>query len=102
MKYVTLATAKKHLYIEEEYKEDDSIITLYVDAAEIAVANHIRRELKTLEDEKGEIPGPILSAILLVTGGLFRDREVNFVSERAKDKVGLLDYLLQPYIDYSK
>ena len=102
MKYVSLDLAKKHLYIETEYTDDDSIIGVYVAAAEGAVANHIRRDLDTLEDSEGRLPDPILSAILLVAGGLFRDREVNFVAERARDKVGLLDYLLQPYIDYSK
>ena len=102
MKYVSLDLAKKHLYIEAEYTDDDSIIGVYVATAEGAVANHIRRELDTLEDSEGKLPDPILSAILLVAGGLFRDREVNFVAERARDKVGLLDYLLQPYIDYSK
>lgn len=102
MKYVSLDLAKKHLYIEADYADDDDIITQYVEAAEVAVANHIRRELDMLENSEGGLPGPILSAILLVTGGLFRDREVNFVAERARDKVGLLDYLLQPYIDYSK
>lgn len=101
MKYVTLALAKKHLYIEEEYTEDDCIISQYVEAAEIAVANHIRRDLKTLEDSDGDIPAAIQQGILLVTGGLFRDREVNFIAERARDKVGLLDYLLGPYINYS-
>ena len=47
MKYVSLDLAKKHLYIETEYTDDDSIIGVYVAAAEGAVANHIRRELDT-------------------------------------------------------
>ena len=58
MKYVSLDLAKKHLYIETEYTDDDSIIGVYVAAAEGAVANHIRRELDTLEDSEGKLPYP--------------------------------------------
>ena len=63
MKYVSLDLAKKHLYIETEYTDDDSIIGVYVAAAEGAVANHIRRDLDTLEDSEGKLPDPILSAL---------------------------------------
>lgn len=100
--YIDLDLAKKQLYVEEEYIGDDSLISQYIEAAEIAVSNHIRRDLKTLEDSDGKVPATILQGVLLVVGGLYRDREVNFVAEKARDKVGMLDYLLGPYIDYSK
>lgn len=100
--YIDLDLAKKQLCVEEEYTGDDSLISQYIEAAEIAVSNHIRRDLKTLEDSDGKVPATILQGVLLVVGGLYRDREVNFVAEKARDKVGMLDYLLGPYIDYSK
>lgn len=101
MKYVKLEIAKQHIYVDEGYDGDDAIITQYIDAAEIAVSNHIRRNLAELEDSNGKIPAAITQGVLLVVGGLYRDREVNFISEKARDKTGMLDYLLGPYIDYS-
>ena len=40
--YVTLEEAKRHLQIDSEYDGDDLYINSLIDAAEAAVANHLK------------------------------------------------------------
>ena len=45
-----LETAKKHLNLDDSFNDDDSYITLLIQAAEDAVSKHIDKPLVELED----------------------------------------------------
>lgn len=44
---ISLALAKKHLRVEDDYTDDDELIALYITAAENTIENFIERPLKT-------------------------------------------------------
>lgn len=79
--YVSLETAKNHL--EVDHDEDDTLILLYVDAAEGRVENFIGRELRCFVEpcsgseveSGGDLPAPLQAAILLYVGDLYENRE---------------------------
>ena len=48
--YVTLESAKKHLNLDDSFNDDDSYITLLIQAAEDAVSKHIDKPLVELAD----------------------------------------------------
>ena len=48
--YVTLESAKKHLNLDDSFNDDDSYISLLIQAAEDAVSKHIDLPLVELED----------------------------------------------------
>ena len=91
--YVTLESAKKHLNLDDSFNDDDSYISLLIQAAEDAVSKHIDLPLVELEDSQGELPPAILHSILLLIGNLYAVREPVTFSSAAKVPY-TLDYLL--------
>jgi hypothetical protein len=75
MKYLTLTMAKQHLLVDASVTEDDSYITQLCDVAEAAVEVDLDRPLVTLEDADGNLPAPIIQAMLLTVGNLYANRE---------------------------
>ena len=75
MKYLTLTMAKQHLLVDASVTEDDSYITQLCDVAEAAVEVDLDRKLVTLEDADGNLPAPIIQAMLLTVGNLYANRE---------------------------
>lgn len=75
MKYLTLTMAKQHLLVDASVTEDDSYITQLCDVAEAAVEVDLDRKLVTLEDADGNLPAPIIQAMLLTVGRLYSNRE---------------------------
>ena len=70
MKYLDLQLVKKHLNVEEDYKEDDMYIQSLVEVAEEKVAKELCitvDELATI-DGGSELPAPLRQAILLSVG----------------------------------
>lgn len=78
MPIVDLETVKKHLRVFHD--DEDTEIGLYRDAAESMVTQHLDREVvaagetPTVTDGVAATPA-IVSAILLVTGELYEERE---------------------------
>lgn len=72
MEIVTLEQVKKHLNIEQDYQDDDSLIQGYITAAISMVEAEICRDLADLSDK--EIP-IARQAVLLTVGDYYMQRE---------------------------
>lgn len=96
--YITKNLAKKHLQIDEEYKDDDEYLLLLIQVAEDAVAQSLGRPLASLL-QNGVLPKAIVHSILLMIGNLYANREpVSFTS--ATKVPYTLEYLLSLYKHY--
>ena len=83
MMLITLQQAKDHLRIDTS--DDNSDLTLKIEAASQAVLNYIANDLPFMNsagepdyDSAGigiDIPAPIQSAVLLTLGVLYKDRD---------------------------
>ena len=72
--YITLCEAKKHLLIDNSFKDDDEYILALIDAAEEAVSINLCVPLDSIA-EGGEIPPSVKAAILLLVGNFYANRE---------------------------
>ena len=72
--YITLCEAKKHLLIDNSFKDDDEYILALIDAAEEAVSLNLCVSLDSIA-EGGEIPPSVKAAILLLIGNFYANRE---------------------------
>ena len=72
--YITLCEAKKHLLIDNSFKDDDEYILALIDAAEEAVSINLCVQLDSIA-EGGEIPPSVKAAILLLIGNFYANRE---------------------------
>lgn len=95
--YVTLEEAKRHLQIDSEYDGDDSYINSLIEAAEAAVANHLKFD--SLDDVSPELPLPVKHAILLMVGNLYANREPVAFTQSYRVPLSY-EYLLGPYVKY--
>ena len=88
--YVKLEEAKKHLLLDDSFKDDDLYILGLIDVAEDAVA------------VDGEFTPPaVIHAILLLIGNLYANREP--VSYSSVNKVPYtFDYLISLYKNYKE
>lgn len=75
MAVVTLAEVKAHLRVIHD--SDDSLIDLYIAAAEQQAADFLHRSVPWVDDEgvPVEVPAPIKAAVLLIVGGLYEGAE---------------------------
>lgn len=98
---ITLELAKKHLNLEADYVEDDSYIQTLIEVAEQAVEVHVNEKLEDIAGKEGDIPKPLLQAMLLMVGNLYQNRET--VSPM---KVTALpynyEYLINLYKNYNR
>ena len=72
--YVTLEEAKKHLNIDESFKDDDVYISSLVQVAEDAVEKNVGIVLSKMSDG-GSLPPSVKQSILLLIGNLYANRE---------------------------
>lgn len=77
--YITLNDVKKHLNIDDSFKEDDNYITSLIKVAEDAVAKNENIALKDIEED-GELPSSVAHSILLLVGNLYNNREATSYS----------------------
>jgi uncharacterized phage protein (predicted DNA packaging) len=98
---VTLELAKQHLNLEADYVDDDTYIQALIEVAEQAVEVHVNEKLEDIADEEGNIPKPLLQAMLLMIGNLYQNREMV-----APMKVTALpynyEYLINLYKNYNR
>lgn len=74
--FTTLDKVKKHLNLDNEYKDDDEYIYSLISAAEDATAKRLNVPLYRLVDENtGYIPDSIQHSILLLIGNWYAARE---------------------------
>lgn len=98
---ITLEMAKQHLNLEADYVEDDMYLQTLIEVAEQAVTVHVNEELEKLVDEEGNLPKPLLQAMLLMIGNLYQNREMV-----APMKITALpynyEYLINLYKNYNR
>ena len=98
--YLYLNQVKKHLNIEDEFKDDELYILDLITVAEESISKHIDIALENLTGEGGLLPSPIVHAMLLLIGNLYANREP--VSYGTVVKVPLsYEYLLGFYKNYN-
>jgi len=104
MEYLTLPQIKKHLNIDDYYEGDDTYLTSLGDVCEQIAEQHIQRPLSELS-VNGEIPAPIIQAMLLFLGTLYMNRESVSYGQAYQIPAAYTNtylYLLDPYINYTK
>ncbi|MBD5252318.1 MAG: phage gp6-like head-tail connector protein [Bacteroides sp.] len=98
--YVTLSKAKKHLQIDEDYKDDDEYLIMLIQVAEDSVESNLNIPLASLL-RNGVLPNSVYHSILLMIGNLYSNREP--VSFTTATKVPYtLEYLLATYKNYNR
>lgn len=92
-RYLTLASTKKHLIVDDSFTDDDTYISGLMDVAEAVVERDIDQPLATLEDGAGNLPAPITQAMLLVVGNLYANREPVAIGASAVNVPYTFEYL---------
>lgn len=70
-----LCTIKNHLNLDEDFIDDDAYILSLAEVAQTIVEKHIDCKFDDILGEDGEIPSPLLQAMLLMVGNLYMNRE---------------------------
>ena len=77
--YVTLEEAKKHLNIDDSFKDDDSYINSLILVAEDAIEKNT--DIALNEQLEGcKLPPSVIHSILLLVGNLYANREATTYS----------------------
>ena len=73
--YTDIDIIKKHCNIDEDYYADDEYLINLFQTSEKIVEKEIDHPLSDLEDDNGNIPMPLVHAMLLMTGNFYANRE---------------------------
>ena len=98
--YLALELVKQHLNIDAEYTGDDTYIQHLSDAVEGAVANRIKQPLKNLENESGQLPTPLVQAMLFLVGDWYQSRESVAFGASPVEVPRTFEYLCDQYTCY--
>ncbi len=99
--FLNIEQIKKHLNIDEEYKEDDNYLLSLYSVAQKVVEKHTDVNLEYIaEVNGGELPSPLNHAILLFIGEMYRNREINSFTSVNTIPYNF-DYILSLYKNYS-
>lgn len=100
--FIQLYQIKQHLNIDEVFTNDDEYLMNLEMVAEKAVEKHIDCSLSEIASaNSGELPTPLLQAMLLFIGNMYLQRES--ITYTSITEVPLAySYLLDLYKDYSK
>lgn len=99
--YTTIDQVKRHLNIDPDFNDDNLLLLQYINAAEDAVAKYLDKDLADLVDCEGTIPASIRSAIWLMVGHLYNNREAVGYSSATKVPLAY-EYLLDQYASTAK
>lgn len=98
--YISLQKIKKHLNIDNHFKEDDPYIIGLYNVAEEVVSRHIDYKLDEIAaDNDGELPASLQHAILLFIGDMYANRE-SVTSENITKIPFSYDYILSLWQNY--
>ena len=98
--FVTLDRIKKHLNIDDYYKEDDEYISSLYEVAEKVVEKHTDSNLSDVaKTNGGVIPSPLVQAMLLFIGDMYKNRESISFSSVSSIPFSY-DYILSLYKNY--
>jgi len=99
--FVQLYQIKKHLNIDDYFTDDDEYLVSLEQIAEQVVSKHIDRDLSELAEESGELPSPLLHAILILIANWYMQRESISYSNMTEVPTSY-NYILDLFKDYSK
>jgi hypothetical protein len=96
--YITLLEAAQHLRLADTLEEADAlpdkdILNVYITAAAEVVENYINQPLTGFE----AVPFSLKSAMLLLIGHLYENREEVTVGVNANQLPKASEYLMNPY-----
>lgn len=99
--YLNLYQVKKHLNIDEDYTDDDEYLVDLINVSEAVVSKHIDDNLNEVaEANGGELPSPLVHAMLLLIADLYQNRET--VAYTTINELPLsYKYLLSLYKNYN-
>lgn len=73
---VDLDTVKKHLKLDPSDMDEDTLLTLYMQAAEQHIMNYIDGDIPGSSDSPQEpVPFPLKAAQLLIIGDMYENRQ---------------------------
>lgn len=99
--FIELARIKNHLNIDNYYTDDDEYLLYLEDVAEKVVEKHIDCKLSELCDGNGDLPSPLLHAMLLFIGDMYQSREAVAFNSSPLEIPLSFSYLLSLYKNYS-
>lgn len=99
--YIQLYQIKKHLNIDDDFFNDDEYLLHLAEVAEKLVQKHIDNNLSELcAENSGDLPSPLLHAMLLMIGNLYENREpIAFASH--SELALSYNYILDLYKNYN-
>lgn len=98
--YVTVEELRRFLNIP--FCDDDLLLAELAEAAEDVLAGHLNIEsLEVYENESGELPAALKTAIKTITANFYQNRE-SIAYAQAYKVPYTLEYMIQPYKNYQK
>lgn len=82
--YVTLSEIRKHLNLEEFFKEDNEYLIELIKVAEDAIAKRIGKPLSHCIDKNGELEPSVKHSIKLLASSYYSQREATTPSTITK------------------
>ena len=102
MNYLTLDLIRQHLNIEQDFTEDDKYLGHLGSVVEVVVEKDIDNSLETLAElDGGELPLPLIQAMLLLLGTYYANRE-NIAFSNGTEVPKTYEYLTALYRRYFK
>ena len=100
MAYVDVIDIRRYLNLP--FEEDDLMLAELEETAEQVLAGHLDvKSMNVYEDENGDIPQALKTAIKTVVANLYQNRESISYAEPYKVPY-TLEWVLQPYKNYTK
>jgi uncharacterized phage protein (predicted DNA packaging) len=95
-----LEAVKQHLNIDRDFNIDDEYLNHLIKVAEEVIEKHIDNKLQYIaENNGGELPSPLLQAMLLFIGNMYANRESTVLTSVTELPYSY-NYLLQLYQAY--
>ena len=102
MKYLTLGMIKKQCNIDEWFKDDDNYLIGLATTAEQILSKNLDDKLENImNDNDGVLPSPLIQAMLLFIGHMYRNREAVVFGNAVQLPFGY-DFLIGQYKNYTQ
>lgn len=98
--YIDLDVIKNQLNIDKQFTADDALLVHYEEAAEKVVEKNLDQSLESFEDIDGQIPEPIIQAMLLMITNWYENRS-SVAYAAAMELPQSYNYLIDLYKNYN-
>lgn len=100
--FLKIKQIKQHLNIDADYTMDDDYLIQLAEVSEQIVQKHIDEKLSDIaEREGGELPKPLLQAMLLMIATLYNSRESVSYGATPIEVPLTFNYILSLYKNYN-